>query len=115
MGKSADVSSFVAAMSYREKAGNEFQCVLMSCTSTTSLYLDFTSVSGRITLPFKSGGVITPVDYVYGRFANDFLIPCLPGSGSCSADTKATAAITTLGTVGAEIYRQQIAAALVTW
>jgi hypothetical protein len=114
VGKSADAASFIAAMNYREKAGNEFECVSSNC-STDPMYLDFTSVAGRITLPFKSGGAITPVDYVYGRFANDFVLDCLPGSGSCPGDTDVTSAISTLGKTGAETYRQQIAAALATW
>jgi len=113
-GKSADAAAFIANMNYREKAGNEFQCVSANC-STTPEYLDFTSVAGRMTLPFKSAGVIVPTDYVYGRFGNDFIIDCVPGSGGCAADTDELSAIDTLGKWGAETYRQQIAAALATW
>jgi hypothetical protein len=79
------------------------------------MYLDFTSIAGRMTLPFKSAGTIVPTDYVYGRFGNDFVIDCVPGSGSCAADTNELNAINTLGLWGAETYRQQIAAALATW
>ncbi len=101
-------------MSYHEKAGNEFMCVSSNC-GTTPRYLDFTSVAGVITLPFKSGGSAAPRDFTYTRYGNDFVLSCLPGSGSCSADTATQNAITTLGTAGAETYRQQIAAALATW
>ena len=114
-GKSADATAFINGMSYHEKPGNEFMCVLASCTSSSAQYLDFTSVAGVITLPFKSGGTTTPRDFVYMRFGNDFILPCVPGSGSCSADVAAQDAIGTLGTQGAETYRQQIAAALATW
>jgi hypothetical protein len=113
-GKAGVASQFISAMDYREKAGNEFQCVSSNC-STNPMYLDFTSVSGRMTLPFKSGGVIVLHDYVFGRFGNDFVLGCLPGSGACPADVKAQSAIGTLGSRGAETLRQQIAAALVTW
>jgi hypothetical protein len=113
-GKSAIAGQFIAAMDYREKAGNEFQCTATDCSATPA-YLDFTSVSGRITIPFKSAGTIVPHDYVYGRFGNDFVINCVPGSGACSADVNAQRAIGTLGPWGAETYRAQIAAAIATW
>jgi hypothetical protein len=113
-GKAADAAAFIGAMSYHEKAGNEFMRVSNTCSATPQ-FIDFTGVSGVITLPFKSGGVITRVDSVYARFDDDFVLPCLPGSGGCSQDTNAQSAITTLGTWGAENYRQQIAAALATW
>jgi beta-lactamase class A len=113
--KSSDAAAFISAMSYHEKAGNEFMCVLASCSGGTAQYLEFTSVAGVITLPFKSGGATVPRDFVYTRFGNDFILPCLPGSGACSADLSAQAAIGTLGAHGAETYRQQIAAALATW
>ena len=45
-GKSPDAAAFIAAMNYREKAGNEFQCVSANC-STSPMYLDFTSVAAR--------------------------------------------------------------------
>ena len=113
-GKSSDAASFIAGMSYREKAGNEFQCVSADC-GTSPMYLDFTSVAGEMTLPFKSGGNLVPTDYVYGRFANDFVIDCVPGSSACASDTNEVSAISTLGKWGSETYRQQIAAALATW
>jgi hypothetical protein len=112
-GKSASAAAFIAAMRYREKAGNEFQCVSSNC-GTSPQYLEFTSVSGRIQLPIKSGANTVLLSYVYGRYANDFVLPCFPGSG-CPADTKVTAAISTLGTGGAETYRSAIANALTTW
>jgi beta-lactamase class A len=113
-GKLGSAAAFIAKMAYREKAGNEFQCVSINC-GTTPQYLDFTAVAGRMTLPFKSGGNIVSTSYVYGRFANDFILGCLPGSGACAKDVKVTAAITTLGTGGVETYRAAIAAALATW
>ncbi len=113
-GKSADAAAFISAMTYQEKAGNEFMCVVVSCNSSPQ-YLDFTSVAGVIRLPFKSGGTVVPRDFVYMRFGNDFVLPCVPGSGACAADVAAESAISTLGTAGAETYRQQIAAALATW
>ena len=114
VGKSAIADQFIAGMSYREKAGNEFQCVSSNC-GTTPMYLDFTSISGTITLPFKSGATVVPTDYVYARFGNDYVLPCLPGSSACPADSREVSAISTLGTWGAETYRQAIAAALATW
>ena len=107
-GKSASAAAFIAAMSYREKAGNEFECY-----SSTDC-IDYTSIAGRITLPFKAAGTIVPTDYVYGRFGNDFALPCVPGTG-CPADLKQADAINTLGTKGSETYRQAIATALATW
>lgn len=115
VGKSGDAAAFISAMSYHEKAGNEFMCVLASCGGGNAQYLDFTSVSGVISLPFKSGGVTVPRDFVYTRFGSDFILPCVPGSGACKADVAAQDAIGTLGVDGAETYRQQIAAALSTW
>jgi hypothetical protein len=107
-GKSSIAEAFIAAMSYREKAGNEFEC--LSATDC----IDYTSIAGRITLPFKVAGNIVPTDYVYGRFGNDFALACVPGSG-CRGDLNQANAINTLGNGGAETYRQQIAAALTTW
>jgi hypothetical protein len=112
--KSTSAPAFIAAMSYHEKAGNEFMCVSVNC-STNPQYLDFTSVSGTINLPFKSAGTIVPTYFVYSRFGNDFVLPCLPGSGSCSADRAAQNAVSTLQAGGAETYRQEIAVALTTW
>jgi hypothetical protein len=101
-------------MQYHEKAGNEFMCVSSDC-NTTPQYLDFTSVSGVMVLPFKSSGTIVPTDYVYTRFGNDFVVSCVPGSSGCPDDTAEVVAITTVDAGGAETYRQQIAAALTTW
>ena len=112
-GKSSSAAAFIAQMSYREKAGNEFQCVSSNC-ATNSQYLDFTAVAGRIVLPVKSGGNTIPTSYLYGRYANDFIDPCLPGSG-CPLDTRITDVISTLGTRGSETYRAAIANALTTW
>jgi hypothetical protein len=114
LGKSSDAPAFIAAMSYHEKAGNEFMCVSSNCASNPQ-YLDFTSISGVMVLPFKSAGNVVPTDFVYARFGNDFVLPCVPGSGGCAADTAELTAITTVAAGGAETYRQQIAAALATW
>jgi hypothetical protein len=110
LGKSpADAASFIADIDYREKGGTYFFCLVNGCTT----YKTDMMVSGCITLPFKSSGTIVPTSFVYGRFVNDLVIPCVVNSG-CAAETKARSAIDTLGT-GAETFRSEIRAALSTW
>ena len=120
-GKSADVSGFIAGMSYHEKAGNEFMCVSSSCGSNAQ-FLDFTGVAGVMTLPFKANGTTVPTSFVYDRYGTDFVLPCVPGSDACTADHAAQDAIqtgassqSTLGVNGAETFRAEVAAALATW
>jgi hypothetical protein len=105
----ADAASFIAAVDYREKGGTYFFCLVDGCTT----YKTDIMVSGRITLPFKASGTVVPTSFVYGRFVNDLVIPCVVNSG-CAAETKAHSAIDTLGT-GAESFRSEIRAALATW
>jgi hypothetical protein len=110
LGKSpADAASFIANVDYREKGGTYFFCLVNGCTT----YKTDISVAGRITLPFKNGASIVPTSFVYGRFVNDLVIPCVVNSG-CAAETRAHSAIDTLGT-GAETFRSEIHAALLTW
>ena len=64
-----------------------------------------------LTLPFKSSGKIVPHQYLYGWFVNDLSIPCVFGS-ACLARKQADK---TTGTIRAEEFRAQVAAALKTW
>ena len=105
----SQAAAFIANIDYREKGGTYFFCLVNGCTT----YKTDIMVSGRITLPFKSAGSIVPTAFVYGRFVNDLVIPCVVDSG-CAAEKKAHSAIDTLG-AGAETFRSEIRLALTTW
>ena len=107
-GKSAVVDDFVAATELRSKGGSYDICGKKGCDVH---YYYYRAVVGRIAIPHRVGRVIAPVDYVYGRFANDQLIPCEPQS-ACAAKTKADSGY---GAISAELFRTAIREALMTW
>jgi hypothetical protein len=76
LGKSASVASqFISEMSTRSKGGSYDICGSSGCGVS---YTYTRSVGGRIVLPYMVRGVLTPTEFVYGRFASDVNIPCSP-------------------------------------
>lgn len=118
LGKSAAVASqFISQTATRSKGGSYDICTASDCSS----YTYTRSVGGRILLPYLVRGVVTPTEFVYGRFGSDVSIPCAPKALSESvADAEARcpaykAVNAALNESGAEMFRAEIRKALQTW
>lgn len=109
LGKSVIANDFFNAMSARVKGGSyNIACAQLEpgCKGAFYYYRDF---AGRILIPFKVGGVITPANgrsYVYGRYVDSLRL-------SNGASTTAFDNIS--ATIDVEMLRTTINAALQTW
>jgi len=108
LGKSADVTQFLANMEVKGKAGSYAFCLGGGCNP----YKTDLAYTGRMLIPFRTGaGKIKQHAYLFGDFVNDLVVPCALGSG-CAAEANAGAL---LSGVVAEEARTEIHAALLTW
>jgi hypothetical protein len=102
-GKSAIVSQFLAQLNVRSKGGSYGICL-----ATCNPYKDDLSLTGWVSIPFKSGGVVLPRTYEFGDFVNDLILTC----SNCTASNNA---LNNLSGTAAEAARSTIRQALATW
>jgi hypothetical protein len=102
-GKSGIVSQFLAQLNVRSKGGSYGIC-LADCNT----YKDDLSLTGWVSVPFMSGGVVSPQTYEFGDFVNDLIETC----SNCAASNNA---LSDLNATAAEAARSTIRQALATW
>jgi hypothetical protein len=109
VGKSADVTAFLAAIQISDKGGSYDVCPPSGNCSPPYNY--DRSDAGVLQLPFKSAGSVVLHPYTYGWWVNNVSIPCAFGV-TCTAKTQAD---NTTNSFLPEIFRHQVDLALQGW
>jgi hypothetical protein len=115
VGKSAIAAQFGSLVKTWGKGGSYGTCLGDGSTGCGQMVI-VRSGAGLIQLPFKSHGIVTPRNYVFGRLISDTPVPCWEDYSNDTVECPIDITYTNAYSAAAnELYRDEVRAALKTW